>query len=328
MVPSSFPFSAISHAALGCFLVGTFFYGIYLVLFCICIYILLNRPRNPGNTILLVTAIALFTLATVQAVINLVLGAADVDGIDLPYDQLVVATSVVYVVNNFIADGLVIYRCYVVWNNNILVTIPPTLMLIAATVLGIIVSLDLNLTAYPFFALSLATNVLVTILTAGRIWWICRRSRGAYSKTAEQRRYVSAVAILIESGMLYSATVLTYLIVVSIPRVSILEEPIFQALIQIMVSTELIQAIAPTLIIVRAGMNLRGEEMPISDTQRPILGARMVQPGLNKDKDEETVINGTTTATASDSFGADMPAIPPDVEKGQPDYGSGKTWSF
>jgi hypothetical protein len=76
-----------------------------------------------------------------------------------------------------------IYRCYVVRNNNILVTIPPTLMLIAATgqcpfntvssssryslpqVLGIIVSCDLNLTAYPFFALSLATNVLVTILT-------------------------------------------------------------------------------------------------------------------------------------------------------------------
>ncbi|KAJ7770336.1 hypothetical protein B0H14DRAFT_349761 [Mycena olivaceomarginata] len=309
--------------------VGTFFYGIYLVLFCICIYVLLNRPRNPRNTILLVTAIALFTLATVQAVINLVLGAAEIDDIDLPYDQLVDANSVVYVVNNFIADGLVIYRCYVVWNNNILVTILPTLMLIAATVLGIIVSLDLNLTAYPFFALSLATNVLVTILTAGRIWWICRRSRGAYSKTAEQRRYVSAVAILVESGMLYSATVLTYLIVVSIPRVSILEEPILQALIQIM-------GIAPTLIIVRAGMNLKGEEMPISDTQRPILGVRIVQPDLNKDKDEETAINGTTPQLPpilsarllifQPDLNKDMPAIPLDVEKGQPDYGSGKTW--
>ncbi|KAJ7666331.1 hypothetical protein B0H14DRAFT_1055163 [Mycena olivaceomarginata] len=164
-------------------------------------------------------------------------------------------------------------------------------MLIAATVPGIVGPFDFNLTAYPFFALSLATNVLVTILTAGRIWWICRQSRGAYSKTAEQRRYVFAVAIftwlVIESGMLYSAAVLTYLIVVSIPCVSILEEPIFQALTQIM-------GIAPTLIIVRAGMNLKGEEMPISDTQRPILGARIVQPDLNKDKYEETAINGTT----------------------------------
>lgn len=104
------------------------------------------------------------------------------------------------------------------------------------------------------------------------------------------------------------------------------------------VSTEFIQGIAPTLIIVRAGMNLRGEEMPISDTQRPILGARMVQPDLNKGKDEETVINGTTPQLPpilsarilifQPDLNKDMPAIPPDVEKGQPDYGSGKTWSF
>ncbi|KAJ7350891.1 hypothetical protein DFH08DRAFT_995966 [Mycena albidolilacea] len=170
----------------------------------------------------------------------------------------------------FIADGLVIYRCYVVWNNNILVTILPTLMLIAATVFGPVGPFDFNLTAYPFFALSLATNVLLTILTGDRAHLV-------------DLPPVSRI----ESGMLYSATVLTYLIVVSIPRVSILEEPIFQPLTQIM-------GIAPTLIIVRAGMNLKGEEMPISDTQRPILGARIVQPDLNKDKYEETAINGIT----------------------------------
>ncbi|KAJ7327434.1 hypothetical protein DFH08DRAFT_967877 [Mycena albidolilacea] len=67
---------------------GTFFYGIYLVLFCICICILLNRPR-PGNTFYLVTAIALFTLSTAQAVLNLVLA------------------NLIYGVNNIIADALV-----------------------------------------------------------------------------------------------------------------------------------------------------------------------------------------------------------------------------
>ncbi|KAF7350814.1 hypothetical protein MSAN_01643000 [Mycena sanguinolenta] len=213
---------------------GHFFYGIYVMLFCICIYILLNRPRNLGNSILLVTAIALFTLATVQAVINLVLGAADIDNIDIPYDQLVDGADVVYALNNFIADGLVIYRCYVVWNNNIFVTILPILMLIVTTVLGVVVSFDLTLSFYPFFGLSLATNVLVTMLTAGRIWWISRYAR-AYLKTAEQRRYASAIAIIIESGMLYSATVLAHLIVISIPSVSILWEPIYQMQIQVMV---------------------------------------------------------------------------------------------
>jgi hypothetical protein len=50
----------------------------------------------------LVTAIALFTLSTVQAVINLVLGAADIDDIDIPYDQLVDATTIIYGVNKYV----------------------------------------------------------------------------------------------------------------------------------------------------------------------------------------------------------------------------------
>ncbi|KAJ6497280.1 hypothetical protein C8R45DRAFT_124398 [Mycena sanguinolenta] len=271
--------------------VGTFFYGIYLVLFCICIYILLNRPRNLGNIILLVTAFALFTLATVQAVINLVLGTGEIENFDIPYDQLGDGTDVIYTFNNFIADGLVIYRCYVVWNNNVWVTILPILMLIASTVLGVVESFDFSISLYPFFAVSLATNVLVTMLTAGRIWWISRYSR-SYLKTAEKRRYVSAIAILVESGMLYSATVLAYLIVLSIPSASILAEPIFAMLVQIM-------GIAPTLIIVRAGLAVKGEESkPMSDTtcsqQRPFIVKRKGQPDRNKD----------------------MPAIPADVEKG------------
>jgi len=271
--------------------VGTFFYGIYLVLFCICVYILVHRPRNLANTILLMTAIVLFSLATVQAVINLVLGAADIDNIQVPYYQLVDATSVVYSVNNFVADGLVIYRCYAVWNNNVWVTILPILMLIAVTVLGIDGSFDVELSAYPFLALTLATNVLVTILTAGRIWWIYRYSR-TYLKKAERRRYASAMEILIESGMLYSATVLTYMIVISIPSVSILGEPIFQMLIQIM-------GIAPTLIIVRAGLGVKGQELKdcMRSQTRPILRMRMRQTEPGKE----------------------MPTIPLDVEKGSPE---------
>ncbi|KAF8140851.1 hypothetical protein K438DRAFT_1785314 [Mycena galopus ATCC 62051] len=273
--------------------------GIYLVLFCICVYILVHRPRNLANTILLITAIVLFSLATVQAVINLVLGAADIDNIQVPYYQLVDATSVVYSVNNFVADGLVIYRCYAVWNNNVWVTIMPILMLIAVTVLGIDGSFDVELSAYPFLALTLATNVLVTILTgkdrsiraSGRIWWIYRYSR-TYLKETERRRYASAMEILIESGMLYSATVLTYMIVISIPSVAILGEPIFQMLIQIM-------GIAPTLIIVRAGLGVKDQELKdcMRSQTRPILRMRMRQTEPGKE----------------------MPTIPLDVEKGAPE---------
>jgi len=226
--------------------VGTFFYGIYLVLFCICIYVLLHRPHNLGNTVLLVTAIALFTLSTVQAIINLVLGAADIDNIDIPYEHLVNVTTVVYGINNIIADGLVIYRCYSVWNKNIYIVIPPILLLIPTSVFGIGFLLPSSNTT--FFALSLVTNVIVTALTAGRIWWIHRKAR-AYLEPAMQQRYTSAISILVESGVIYSATVLAYLIIGAIPSVNIVQEPIFQMLTQVL-------GIAPTLIIVRVGLGV------------------------------------------------------------------------
>jgi len=286
--------------------VGTFFYGIYLVLFCICIYILLHRPHNLGNTILLVTAIALFTLSTVQAVINLVLGAADIDDIDIPYDQLVDATTIIYGVNNIIADGLVIYRCYSVWNYNKYVVVLPIIMLIVTSVFAV----DLQLPENPYFALSLATNVVVTIFTAGRIWWICRQSR-AYLKTDEQRRYISVISIIVESGVIYSATVLVYLILSAIPSAVILQEPIYQMLTQVL-------GIAPTLIIVRVGLGVHVQsfestvETAVAKSEnarphkRPILGIHISKP----------------------YFDNALPSPPQDVEKGQPNYGSGRPWSF
>jgi hypothetical protein len=47
----------------------------------------------------LITAIALFTLSTVQAVINLILGAAEIDDIDIPYHDLNKAAAIIYGVN-------------------------------------------------------------------------------------------------------------------------------------------------------------------------------------------------------------------------------------
>ncbi|KAJ7671203.1 hypothetical protein B0H17DRAFT_195558 [Mycena rosella] len=284
--------------------VGTFFY----VLFCICVYILLHRPRNLGNTVFLITAITLFTLSTIQAVINLVLGASDIDGIDIPYDRLVNANTMIYVVNNVVADGLVIYRCYSIWNRNIYVVILPIILLITSSILG----WDILLPFDPFFAMSLATNVLVTALTAGRIWWICRKAR-SYLKTDVQKRAVASISILVESGVIYSASVLAYLILGAIPSASIVQEPIFEMLGQIV-------GIVPTLIIVRVGMGVSVQsvestvEAASADARprkRPILGIVLPDSkGIPYDLDKE------------------VPSLPYDVEKGGPVYGVGRPWAF
>ncbi|KAJ7155619.1 hypothetical protein C8R46DRAFT_1356096 [Mycena filopes] len=235
-VPSGFKYAQLW--------VGTFFYGIYFVLFCICMYILLRRPWNLGTGVLLCTAIALFGLSTAQVVINLVLGAVDLREITIDFRPLQTTTIVLYGINNFIADGLVIYRCYCIWNNSARVVVVPVILLIITTVFGVIPALPSN----PLFIFSLATNILVTALTVGRIWWIARKGR-AYLQADAQRRYSSSAAILIESGALYSATVLAYLIMTTIPSARILLQLVFQMLTQIM-------GIAPTLIIVRVGMGI------------------------------------------------------------------------
>ncbi|KAJ6592867.1 hypothetical protein B0H19DRAFT_1224644 [Mycena capillaripes] len=228
-------------------LLCSFSSGIYLVLFCVCIHILLHRQHNPGNTVLLITATALFTLSTVQAVINLILGTWEIEDFDAPFDKLEKAGDIIYGVNNIIADGLVIYRCYVVWDRNVFAVIVPLLMLLVTSVFAV----DIQLPANPFFSLSLATNVIVMALTAGRIWWICRQCRLHFKfRTQAQRRCMSTISILVESGVLYSATVLAYLIVRSFPdNINIVQEPIYQMLTQVM-------GIAPTLIIVRVGLGV------------------------------------------------------------------------
>ncbi|KAJ7438208.1 hypothetical protein B0H11DRAFT_2293977 [Mycena galericulata] len=224
--------------------IGTLFYGIYLVLFCICIYILLHRPRDTGNTVLLVTAIALFTLSTIQTIFNIILGAADVDDIEIPYNQILLADSMIYVANNIIADGLVIWRCYIIWNRNIYIVALPIILLVVTSIFG----WDILLPLPPFFELSLATNVLVTSLTAGRIWWICRQAR-THLKTDTQKRSVASISIIIESGVIYSASVLVYLILGAIPSALVMQDPIVEMLAQVV-------GIVPTLIIVRVSIGM------------------------------------------------------------------------
>ncbi|KAJ7155626.1 hypothetical protein C8R46DRAFT_1295400 [Mycena filopes] len=241
---------------------------------------LLRRPWNLGTAVLLCTATALFGFCTAQVVIDLVLGAVDLREITIDFHPLQTATIILYGINNFIADGLVIYRCYCVWNNSARVVVAPVILLIVTTVFGVIPALPSN----PLFIFSLATNVLVTALTAGRIWWIARKGR-AYLQADAQQRYSSSEAILIESGALYSATVLAYLIMTAIPSARLLLPLVLQMLTQIMVCHGIpgyspalrlvtpLQGIAPTLIIVRVGMGMTvfasGGEKPTEESGGP-----------------------------------------------------------
>ncbi|KAK1233364.1 hypothetical protein PQX77_003473 [Marasmius sp. AFHP31] len=88
-----------------------------------------------------------------------------------------------------------------------------------------------------------AANLLITILTASRIWRSSREARGSLD-SGVRRLYQRVVAIILESGVLYP--ILTFVNIALIESASEIGTPIY-----LFPTVTLIAGIAPTLMIVR-----------------------------------------------------------------------------
>ncbi|KAJ7836612.1 hypothetical protein B0H13DRAFT_2106774 [Mycena leptocephala] len=216
--------------------VTTFLYGIYLVLFCRCMYIFYRGKRQ---TVLLITAIIMFSLSTTMVIIFLLQGASAYGTLGLEIDKLEVAGAIVYVTNNIIADALLIYRCYVIWNTY-WITVVPIMLLIPTMILGYSIQLPL------FFILSLSMNLFVPTLVAGRLWWVIRRIRGP-NGAVTKRKGRNAMIIILESGLIYSVFVSFHMGFFHFQNP--VDTIVYGALGQIV-------GIVPTLIIVRVGLGV------------------------------------------------------------------------
>ncbi|GJJ15537.1 hypothetical protein Clacol_009815 [Clathrus columnatus] len=247
--------------------VETLLYGGYAVLFGICVHILAfgSRKDLDAGKKLLVTAIIMFSLSSIHVCVDLVRAIdAFIASVDKPggasgyYAQiriwLNVAKQALYATNNILADGLVIYRCYIVWGYNWKVIIVPVIMLIATTVSAYIAVYNFSqvrsgenvfagsIAAWgtALFSLTLATNILVTSLIAGRIWWVSRGHRNHIGRRHMQK-YTQAVAIMYVANN------------------SALSLIAYDALAQIV-------GIVPTLIIVRVGLGLTKQDATTLNT--------------------------------------------------------------
>jgi len=216
--------------------VSTFLYGIYLVLFCRCMYIFYRGKRQPT---LLMTAIIMFLLSTTSVIIFLLQGASAYGTLGLEIPKLEIAGAIVYVTNNIIADALLIYRCYVIWST-IWITVVPLILLVATMILGYSIQLPM------FFILSLSMNLFVPALVAGRLWWVVRRIRGP-SGAATRRKGRNAMVIILESGLIYSVFVSFHM--GFFHSQNPVDTVVYAALSQVV-------GMVPTLIIVRVGLGV------------------------------------------------------------------------
>uniref|UniRef100_A0A0W0EUK9 Uncharacterized protein n=1 Tax=Moniliophthora roreri TaxID=221103 RepID=A0A0W0EUK9_MONRR len=249
------------------------FWGMYTVLFWICIYVLLS-PHNLKqsgtsklNKPFIATASLMYLLSTMHFVNDFARGFVafleygDKGGPKEYYEEISVwhylFREALYMTTNIVADALLVYRLYVVWGRKRKFVFGPIILVTATAVFGYLTvwgfsrvepgqndhAASIYHWAVGLFSLSLVTNVVVV---GWRIWLAGREVSNVLDKK-HGRKYNQALAIIIESGALCSVALMLNLILYVTRRNAV--QITFDSTAQIM-------GIAPTLTIVRVGLGL------------------------------------------------------------------------
>ncbi|KAJ7288053.1 hypothetical protein C8J57DRAFT_1278907, partial [Mycena rebaudengoi] len=181
-------------------------------------------------------------------------------------------------INYFIADSVFIYRCYVIWSSSRFkkrIIAVPVVLLLVTTVLGLVAAAakvmmsrstrDIrtqSIVGLTAVSSAVATNMILTGLTAGRIWWT-RRYLRIVGETKVVKRYNTAIAMIIESGTAYLLVGTLYIIASSTSTNIILWSAIYSACEQLLVfirfsigphKLKYLQNIIPMVVIVRISL--------------------------------------------------------------------------
>ncbi|KAJ8088124.1 hypothetical protein PM082_013675 [Marasmius tenuissimus] len=174
---------------------------------------------------------------------------------------------------NIVAETMLIHRCYIIWGRRKRVAIPliilsaiSSLLFLGASVTAAVgygnrrfkwgVTLAIYADALKFLGVivSAGVNVLVTLLTAGRIWWINRQSRAhlGVSERKDSNKVSTATRIILESGIIYPTVMAIQVIAAwrrhgGLPHVDLTSVVVLSA------------GIAPTLALLRAQMTKLSE---------------------------------------------------------------------
>uniref|UniRef100_A0A0W0G6G9 Uncharacterized protein n=1 Tax=Moniliophthora roreri TaxID=221103 RepID=A0A0W0G6G9_MONRR len=193
--------------------------------------------------------------------------------------------DVIAVFLNIAADYMLINRCYVIWSSKKRVAIPLITASVITNAIGLagvitiaIASRDTFVEsnqvlylagsniAFAFSIISAFVNSVITLLTAGRIWWIYRKARN-HGVNANDNLVQAVSRIIFESGILYPICIVASLIALN-------TKPQNQVAFDFYPVAVLSAGIAPTLIMVRAklGKNVESMQDVVSDirfTSRP-----------------------------------------------------------
>ncbi|KAI8992744.1 hypothetical protein BD414DRAFT_482056 [Trametes punicea] len=232
---------SLARAELIALFLESMLFGAFTVLYAIAIWILLYREKIRGrmrlnrmlfgtSTVMWVLSIAHLAVDVVRAVQGFVVwGGRQANGAEAFYDRVSdpteVAKDVIYITMTLVADSFVSYRLFVVWNRTWWILVLPTLLLIATAIAGYGACAEVGLTKAgdaifasnlqpwieSFFALSLTTNLLATVLITARIMWLNRRLRKYRAKGAPAGSHWEVIETMIQSAAIYSAALASLL---------------------------------------------------------------------------------------------------------------------
>ncbi|TFK48613.1 hypothetical protein OE88DRAFT_481964 [Heliocybe sulcata] len=223
-------------------LVTTFFYGLYTVVFWTSMYVLVRRPVSNLRHILPLVTVLLYILSTAQMALTFWQGFVSTDIQDGPSGEIspylllhevnlnnlggCISYSLM-VLSNAIADGLLIWRCLVIWGSRRSVVAVPVMLLLVETACGCALAaftVDIyrlrlhtppsEITPPPkfiqlsgqkqkfeivFFLSSFVTNLLMSSLIAFKIW-----RESSYITKMRSKRYLRIASLFLETGIFYS----------------------------------------------------------------------------------------------------------------------------
>ncbi|KAK7035797.1 hypothetical protein R3P38DRAFT_3311788 [Favolaschia claudopus] len=214
----------------------TLLYGFSLLLFMATLYILLRgRPWSQVNRPMLAVACLLFILSTIHLGVDIdrlnkglivyrdIYPGGPIAWFGNPSQPSFVFKNAVYSFQTALGDGVVIYRCYKVWQSVWAIVFPCILWLgVAVTAAGSVYSCTLPSTdptsiyaqqlgrwIKAFYSTTLACNLTATALLAIRLWMInnsVRKTRMGRGLT------IPVLLIVMDAGMLYSMTLIAALV--------------------------------------------------------------------------------------------------------------------
>ncbi|KAJ7776910.1 hypothetical protein DFH07DRAFT_911796 [Mycena maculata] len=279
-------------------------YGVNAILFGVAMTVLIRHtPTDRASRIpILALTCFMFSLGTVHYALNF----------NNVYNSLMVhprphiaaethlldGADTIFILSDFASQLILIFRCYLVWGKTVWVIILPLLIACASvscglSVVGLVLKTSPTASQAPAaivpigtasFALSLCLNFIVSSLIVGRIWWMTRESHLRSDDPRSKTTVSQAMAIVVESGLLFLAAQFVFVILFAIAHPA-------QAVVEPMAVQ--IYGISPMLIIVRVGMGISYEQT----TKAPISSVRF--PNFTRQVETGTSMNDTGRSEVS-----------------------------